>query len=426
LTLIFMIIALFVLLASRVPVAFALMIPGLFYVVLDPTAGLSTAAQQTTSGVNNFALLAVPLFILLGNLANESGISDRLFNFGVAFIGHIRGSLGYVNVGTSFAFSWMSGAAIADAAAMGRVQVPAMVSRGYNRGFSLGLTGASSLIAPMIPPSIPAIIYAVTAGVSVGALFLAGIVPALVLVVALCIMVWVQTRKKEELRLPRAMRGERSRTLFAALPAAGAAIIVLGGILSGVFTPTEASGIGVLYLFIVAIAYRALTWKSLRRMLIATVETSGSVLLIVASAGLFAWVLARERAPQLAADLILGISDNPLFFLLLVNVLLLIVGAVLEPAAAILILVPVLAPAAEVLGVDPVHFGIMVIFNLTLGLLTPPVGIVLFVLSSATGAPVAEAIRGVIPFYIPMLAVLIMLAMIPSLTTWLPSLFGLG
>ncbi|WP_139318447.1 TRAP transporter large permease subunit, partial [Kocuria sp. CNJ-770] len=202
-TLLLMLIGLLLLLALRVPVSFALLIPSLVYVISDPALDMGTAVQQTVSGVDSFAILAVPMFILLGNLANVSGVTDKLYDAAVAAIGHLRGSLGYVNVATSFGFSWMSGAAIADAAAMGRVQVPAMVQRGYKPEFALGVTGASSLIAPMIPPSIPAIIYAVTAGVSVGALFMAGVVPALVLVAALCTTVWFLTRKQEELRLPR-------------------------------------------------------------------------------------------------------------------------------------------------------------------------------------------------------------------------------
>jgi tripartite ATP-independent transporter DctM subunit len=423
-TLALMIVGLLVLLTLRVPVAISLLIPSLIYITMNPTANLGTAAQQFTSGVNDFALLAVPLFILLGNLANESGISDRLYNAGVAWIGHIRGSLGYVNIGTSFGFSWMSGAAIADAAAMGRVQVPAMVKRGYDKGFSVGITGAASLIAPMIPPSIPAIIYAVTAGVSVGALFIAGIVPALVLIAALSVMVYVQTRKKDELRLAKARWGERGKTLLQALPAAGAALIVLGGILSGIFTPTEASAAGVVYLFIIALAYRAVSLKSLYRMLLTTVETSGSVLLIVASAALFGWVLARERAPQVVAGLLLNFTDNQVVFLILVNLFLLVIGAVLEPTAAILIVVPVLAPIATTFGVDPVHFAVMVIFNLVIGLLTPPVGLVLFVLSGVTNSSVSAVIKGVLPFFIPMLASLFAISLIPQLSTWLPSILG--
>ena len=415
-TLLLMLIGLLLLLALRVPVSFALLIPSLVYVVSEPSLTMGTAVQQTVSGVDSFAILAVPMFILLGNLANVSGVTDKLYDAAVAAIGHLRGSLGYVNV--AIGFSWMSGAAIADAAAMGRVQVPAMVQRGYKPEFALGVTGASSLIAPMIPPSIPAIIYAVTAGVSVGALFMAGIVPALVLVTALCVTVWVLTRKQEELRLPRSTWSTRGR------PALGSAVVILGGILSGIFTPTEASGIGVIYILVLALAYKAMTWRKMYRTLLTTVETSGSVLLIVAAAALFGWVLAREQAPQVAANLILDLTNQPIVFLILVNVLLLIVGCVLEPTAAILILVPVLAPVAETFGIDPVHLGIMVIFNLLIGLITPPVGLVLFVLSSVTKASVPTVIKGILPFFAPMVVTLLIITFLPVMTLGLPTLLG--
>ncbi|MGJ9403903.1 TRAP transporter large permease [Arthrobacter sp. KK5.5] len=423
-TLTLMLVGLLLLLALRVPVAIALLVPSLVYVIMDPTASLGIAVQQTTSGVNSFAILAVPLFILLGNVANISGVSDRLYTTAVAFLGHIRGSLGYVNIATSFGFSWMSGAAIADAAAMGKIQVPAMRKRGYSDEFSLGITGASSLIAPMIPPSIPAIIYAVTAGVSVGALFMAGIIPALVLILCLVGMVWWLTRKQHHLKMDKSSWGERGRSLIGALPAFGAGVVVLGGILSGIFTPTEASGIGVLYIFILALIYGSLTWRKTYRILLGSVETSGSVLLIVAAAALFGWVLAREQAPQLAADFILNFTNHPIVFLILVNVLLLIIGTVLEPTAAILILVPVLGPVAETFGLSPVHFGVVVIFNLLIGLLTPPVGLVLFVLSSVTNIPVPTVIKGVLPFFIPMLVTLLVITFVPALSLWLPSLLG--
>ncbi|MEU6698424.1 TRAP transporter large permease [Pseudonocardia sp. NPDC046786] len=423
-TLALMVGALIALLLLRVPVAIALLVPSLVYVVVDPTASLGIAAQQTVSGVNSFPILAVPMFILLGNLANVSGITDKLFDAATAVVGRVRGGLGYVNVGTSFGFSWMSGAAIADAAAMGRVQVPAMVKRGYPLTFSVGITGASSLIAPLVPPSIPAIIYAVTAGLSVGALFMTGIVPALLLVLTLCATSWWLMRKRADLREESLPAAQRFRAVLGSLPALGAAVIILGGILSGVFTPTEASAIGVVYLLLLALAYRALDLRRLYRTLLQTVETSGSVLFIVASAALFGWVLARERAPQLAAELIFGLTVYPIVFLILVNLLLFVVGAVLEPTAAILILVPVLAPVAEVFGIDPLHFAVIVIFNLMVGLLTPPVGLVVFVLSSVTRTPVPTVIRGLLPFYVALVAVLIVITFFPLLATWLPTALG--
>ncbi|EKU45496.1 MULTISPECIES: TRAP transporter large permease [Brevibacterium] len=402
-TLLLMLLALLILLALRVPVGIALLVPSIIYIAFDPSSSPALAVQQATSGVFDFAILAVPMFILLGNLANISGATDRLYDAAVAAIGHVRGSLGYVNILTSFGFSWVSGAAISDAAAMGRIQVPAMIRRGYPVGFSLGVTGASSLIAPMMPPSIPAIIYAVTAGVSVGALFVAGIVPAVLLVVTLSVMCWFLTRKREDLRLPKAGLGERVRSGLRALPPVGAAVVILGGILSGVFTPTEASAVGVAYIGILAIVYGNFTWPKVRHALVTAVETTGGVLIIVAGAALFGWVLAREQAPQLAADVLLSITDRPIVFL---------------------ILVPVLLPVAEVFGLSPVHFGIMIIFNLLIGLLTPPVGLVLFVLSSVTKYPVTTVIKGTLPFFVPMLATLVLISVVPFLSLWLPSLLG--
>ncbi len=427
-TLILMLAALLLLLALRVPVGIALLVPSLVYIITDPSSSPALAVQQATSGVFDFAILAVPMFILLGNLANISGATDRLYDAAVAAIGHVRGSLGYVNILTSFGFSWVSGAAISDAAAMGRIQVPAMIRRGYPVGFSLGVTGASSLIAPMMPPSIPAIIYAVTAGVSVGALFMAGIVPAVLLVLTLSAMVWVLTRKRNDLRLPKASRADRVKSGLRALPPVGAAVVILGGILSGIlsgiFTPTEASAVGVAYIAMLAIVYGNFTWEKVRHALVTAVETTGGILIIVAGAALFGWVLAREQAPQLAAEVLLSITDRPIVFLILVNLLLLIIGCVLEPTSAILILVPVLLPVAEVFGLSPVHFGIMIIFNLLIGLLTPPVGLVLFVLSSVTKYPVTTVIRGTMPFFIPMLITLILISVVPFLSLWLPSLLG--
>ena len=423
-TLLLMLLALLILLALRVPVGIALLVPSIIYIAFDPSSSPALAVQQATSGVFDFAILAVPMFILLGNLANISGATDRLYDAAVAAIGHVRGSLGYVNILTSFGFSWVSGAAISDAAAMGRIQVPAMIRRGYPVGLSLGVTGASSLIAPMMPPSIPAIIYAVTAGVSVGALFVAGIVPAVLLVITLSIMCWFLTRKREDLRLPKADLGERVRSGLRALPPVGAAVVILGGILSGVFTPTEASAVGVAYIGILAIVYGNFTWPKVRHALVTAVETTGGVLIIVAGAALFGWVLAREQAPQLAAEVLLSITDRPIVFLILVNILLLIIGCVLEPTSAILILVPVLLPVAEVFGLSPVHFGIMIIFNLLIGLLTPPVGLVLFVLSSVTKYPVTTVLKGTLPFFVPMLATLVLISVVPFLSLWLPSLLG--
>ena len=417
---------LILLLLLRVPVAFSLLVPSLLYIVMDPSLNFGVAIQRSVAGVNTFPLLAVPLFMLLGNVANASGVADRIYDAATAIIGHVRGSLGYVNVVTSFMFAWMSGAAIADTSAMGRVQVPAMVKRGYPKGFSLGITAGSSLVSPILPPSIPAVIYAVTAGVSVGGLFLAGIGPAIVLVLVLSAAVWFSMRKRDDLKLDRAPVKTQVVQSLKALPGLGTAVIILGGILGGVFTPTEAAGIAVAYMLFLTFVYRRLTRENLSRIFRDTTVTAGSILLIVTAASLFGWVLARERVPQLAAEFFLGVTDNPLVFLILLNVLLLIIGAVLEPTAAILIIVPVLTPVAMAFGLDPLHVGMIIIFNLLLGLVTPPVGLVIFVLSSVTDVPVKDVIRGILPIYVPLLLTLLLLTFVPAISTFLPSLFGLG
>ncbi|WP_353988610.1 TRAP transporter large permease [Ruicaihuangia caeni] len=413
-----------VLLFLRVPVAFSLLIPSLIYFTIEGRTAINVLVQQTIAGVNSFPLLAVPLFIMLGNVVNVTGIADRLFEAATAVFGRVRGSLGYVNVFTSFAFAWMSGSALGDAAALGKVQVPAMVRRGYSEGFTVGVTASAALIAPIIPPSIPAIILAVTASISVGSLFIAAIVPGLLLVTVLCLCVWVYARKREDLRLPRTPMAQRVRTAAGGIPALGAGVIILGGILAGVVTPTEAAAAGVAYMLVLALFYKQLGWGNIKAILTTTVETVGAVLLIVAPAALFGWILAREQAPQKAAELITSFTSDPIVFLVLVNLLLLFVGALIDPVAAILILVPVLWPVAMVMQIDPMHFGMVIVFNLMLGLLTPPVGLVLFVLSNVTNIPVKRIIKGVVPFYIPMLAVLALITAVPALTTWLPGLLG--
>jgi tripartite ATP-independent transporter DctM subunit len=318
----------------------------------------------------------------------------------------------------------MSGAAIADAAGLGSVLVPAMKKRGYDEKFALGLTGASSLIGPIMPPSIPAIVYAVSAGVSVGALFFAGVVPALVLTLILCIFVYREARRNP---LREEAEGDDVpvlKAVLSALPVLLTPVIILGGILGGVFTPTEAAAAAVMWVLILSVVYRSLSFRAFRGVLIKTTTTTGSILLIVTAAGLFGWVIAREQGPQVVTEAMLQLTDNPLVFLLLVNVALLITGMFLEPVAGLLITVPVLMPAAVEFGIDPLHLGIVMILNLVLGLLTPPVGLVLYVLSSVTGSSVQTVTRGTVPFLIPLLITLLLITFIPAFSLWLPSLLA--
>lgn len=417
-----LIIAMLLLLFIRVPVAISMLLPCLIYVVWSPDISLGVALQRCMAQINSFPLLAVPLFVMTGYLSNAGGLADRLFRMLLCLFGKIPGSLGYVNVISSLLFSWMSGAAIADAAGLGSVLVPAMKKRGYDEKFALGLTGASSLIGPIMPPSIPAIMYAVTAGVSVGSLFFAGVLPALVLTAILCVFVFFDARRnplREETAAPQI---PLSKAISSAFPVLLTPVIILGGILGGVFTPTEAAAAAVMWVLFLSVCYRSLSFKAFHGVLVKTASTTGSIMLIVSAAGLFGWVIAREQGPQAVTEAMLKMTDNPYVFLLLINVALLVTGMLLEPVAGLLITVPVLLPAALQFGIDPLQLGIVMILNLVLGLLTPPVGLVLYVLSSVTGAPVQQVIRGTVPFLIPLLITLLLITFFPAFSLWLPSI----
>jgi tripartite ATP-independent transporter DctM subunit len=419
-----LVIIMLVLLFSRVPVAISMLLQCLAYVAWSPDITLGVALQQTVGSVDSFPLLAVPLFIMTGYLSNAGGLADRLFRMLLTLFKKIPGNLGFVNVFSSLMFSWMSGAAIADAAGLGSVLVPAMKKRGYDEKFALGLTGASSLIGPIMPPSIPAIVYAVSAGVSVGSLFFAGVLPALVLTSILCIFVYRDARKNPLREEAVAQDIPVAKAIRSAVPVLLTPVIILGGILGGIFTPTEAAAAAVMWVLTLSICYRSLSFKAFRGVLIKTANTTGSILLIVAAAGLFGWVIAREQGPQAVTEAILQFTDNPIVFLLLINVVLLITGMILEPVAGLLITVPVLLPAAVEFGIDPLHLGIVMILNLVLGLLTPPVGLVLYVLSSVTGSPVETVTRGTVPFLIPLLITLLLITFVPAFSLLLPGLLA--
>ncbi|WP_017616469.1 TRAP transporter large permease [Nocardiopsis salina] len=412
------------LLLLRVPIAFAILGPTLVYMVAtDHSTGLSlrTAAQE----IDSFPLLAVPLFILLGVVANHTGIADRIFSFAQALLGRVRGSMGYVNIGVSVGFSWMSGSALADVAGMGKLMVPAMTARGYPRRFALGLTAASSLISPVMPPSIPAIVYASVAAVSTAALFAAAVVPAFLIAAGLALSVFLWSLRRPDQRGERAEPGEIRSSFVRVLGPLGAPLVLFGGILSGLFTPTEAAAVGTAYVVFLGLCYRRLSLPALGRIVVDTATTAASIAIVLAASGLLGWVLAREQVPQSIAEALMGVTDNPVVFLILVNLCLILIGTVLEPVAALVITVPVLLPIAVEFGVDPVHFGVITIVNLMIGLLTPPLGGVLFVLGSSTRTPMSEVFRGTAPFLLPLLCVLTLLTLAPDLVLFLPEYLGL-
>jgi tripartite ATP-independent transporter DctM subunit len=417
-------IAIGVLLFLRVPIAFAILGPCFGYLwYTDQSVGLSL--RLAAQGVNSWPLLAVPLFILVGVTANRAGVADRLFEFALSLLGRVRGSLGYVNIGVSVGFSWMSGSALADAAGLGAVEVPAMRKQGYPSRFAVGITGASTVIGPIMPPSIPAIVYAAVAVVSTGALFAASVIPAFLLAASLAVSVYLWARKRAELRTARFSWAELARTFRRSAGAMLTPLIIIGGILAGLFTPTEAAAVGACYMLVLGLTYRKVRLRDLPGLFRDTVMTTASIMIILAASALLGWILAREQVPQNVANAIFTLTDNKIIFLILVNVLLLLLGAIIEPTSALVISVPILLPVAVQFGVDPVHFGVVVVLNLMIGLLTPPMGGVLYVLSSVTGISVTDVFRGVAPFLIPLLVVLAVVTFVPDLVLWLPGLLQL-
>ncbi|HEX2884374.1 MAG TPA: TRAP transporter large permease [Candidatus Limnocylindria bacterium] len=419
-----LLVAIVVLFLMRVPMAFAILGPSLVYLLVEDYT-LHLGVRLVMQGINSWPLLAVPLFILVGIVATRTEIADRLYDAALLLLGPLRAGLAYVNIGVSLGFSWMSGASLADAAGIGSIEVNHMRKKGYPAEFSVGLSASSALISPIMPPSIPAVVYASVAAVSTGALFAAAVIPAIIMTLALVATVWLWARRRPDLVGDPYNWAAVRRGVLRALPPLGAPVLILGGILGGWFTPTEAAGIGALYMLLLALSYRTVGLRDIALIFRDTAVITGQIMLIIGASALLSWILAREQVPQTVAEALLGLTDNPAVFLLIVNGMLLLLGMLLEPTSALLIITPILLPVAIQFGVDPVHLGSVVIFNLMIGLMTPPMGGVCFVLSSVTGIPLERVFRGA-AFYLPaMIIVLLMITFIPALTLWLPETVGL-
>ena len=415
------ILALFVL---RVPMAFAILGPSIAYMIIEDYT-VHLGVRLVMQGINSWPLLAVPLFILVGVIATRTEIADRLYDAALLLLGPLRAGLAYVNIAVSFGFSWMSGAALADAAGIGAIEVDHMRKKGYPAEFSVGLSASSALISPIMPPSIPAVVYASVAAISTGALFAAAIIPAVLMTAALVVTVFLWSRRRPDLVGDPYNGSAVRRALIRAIPALGAPVIILGGILGGFFTPTEAAGIGALYMLLLALSYRTLGIRDIALIFRDTAVITGQIMIIIGASSLLSWILAREQVPQAVAEALLTLTDNPVVFLLIVNVLLVLLGMMLEPTSALLIVTPILLPVAVQYGIDPLQLGSIIIFNLMIGLLTPPMGGVVFVLSSVTGIPLERVFKGA-AFYIPaMLVVLALITYVPAVTLWLPEALGL-
>lgn len=404
------------------PVAFSLGLSSLVYLLVKGIP-LSIIPQKMYSGIDSFVLLCIPAFIVAGNLMNTAGITRRIIDFSNAIVGFIRGGLALANVAASMIFAGISGTALADTASIGAILIPAMKEEGYDADFSAAVTASSSTVGPIIPPSVPMIIVGTLTGLSVTRLFLAGAIPGVILGFSLMAITYYLSVKRnypkeEKLPLRRVVR-----IFLDASWALGMVALILFGILGGVFTPTEASVVAVVYALLVGLfVYRELKPRDIPRIVIESVRMTTSVMILVGLARLFAWIITTEQIPQLVARGILNISTNPYVVILLINAILLFVGCFMETVAALVIFVPVLLPVALKIGMDPIHFAVMVVLNLIIGLTTPPVGVCLFVAANIAKISLGTLVRAMVPFLLVLLAVLFLVSYVPAVSLTLPSL----
>ena len=382
---------------------------------------LLSIPQRLTASANSFPLLAAPFFMLTGMVMNTAGVTRRIFEFAEALVGRFRGGLAHVCIVASMIFAGMCGAAVAEAAGLGTIEISAMSERGYPRPFAAGITAAAATIGPIIPPSVPLLIYGVIAEVSIGRLFLGGVIPGILMGGSLMVMVVFMAKRRgfglqPAPTLSTVVTKTRRAVLSLLTP-----VILFGGMFGGIFTPTEAAFAAAMYgLFLGLVVYREIPWRELPKIFLETVETNAVVLVLVMTAALFGWVMARAQVNQQLGELLLGATKNPLILLLIINVFLLLVGCFMETLAAMIILVPVFLPVIKAVGIDPVHFGLVLVLNLIIGTLTPPIGIVLFVVARVAKLPFEEVTKATAPFLIPLITVLLLITIFPELVLWLP------
>ena len=378
--------------------------------------------QKMVTGIDSYLLIAIPLFILAGNLMNAGKITDKIFSFAKELVGWIPGGLGHANIVASIIFAGMSGSAAADAGGLGTIEMEAMTKNGYDDDFSGAVTAASSVIGPIFPPSIPLIIYGATASVSVAKLFMGGVLPGLLMGVALMVLVFIFAIKYKFERHPFRVAA-LIRQFFGSILSLITPLIILAGFTTGWLTPTEASRIAsVYYLIIALIVYRTMDWKTFKHCLLESAITSANTLFIIGTSTLFTYVLVKEGASAEIARFILGISQNPAVILLIINVVLLILGMFMEPGAILTLMLPVLLPIIKSLNIDLVHFGVVMVLNLMIGQVTPPFGVCLFVISDVAKIKLDKLYKSILPFLIPLVVVLLMCTYIPGIVTYLPSI----
>lgn len=416
---------LFALVLLGVPIAVAMGLTAvLSFVFLDEARMLLVMAQRMYSATTGFTLLAIPFFILAGNLMNTAGITHRIFDFALALVGHLRGGLGHVNVVSSMVFSGMSGAAVADAAGLGLIEMEAMTKNGYDREFSAAITAASSTIGPVVPPSIPFVIYGSITGVSVAKLFLAGFLPGGLMGLALMVAVYFVSRRRGYPRRDRASLILVWRTFRRAFLALLMPVIIIGGILGGLFTPTEAAVVASLYAMVIGmVVYRAIGFADLPGVLWTTAVQSVKILFIIAAAGFFGWLMIQQRIPNHVIEGLTSLTRSPTVLMMIIIVILLALGCFLEGIAVLVISIPVFMPLVQQFGIDPVQFGVVMILCSMIGLLTPPVGMCLYAVASIANVPIWRLSRELLPYLAGIFAVLLVIAFVPGVSLWLPAIF---
>lgn len=416
-----------VLMVIRMPLYLCLLGSSLLYFGINPDVSMMTALAKMMNAPNSFTLLAVPFFILAAQIMNTGGVTNRIFGFALKLLGHFRGGLAYVNVFASLIFSGISGSALADVGGLGVIEIKAMRDAGYDDDITIGVTGASSTVGPIIPPSIPFVVYASMSGVSVGALFMAGIGPGLLLCAVLSIYIFVVVKKRKYPTSPRASLSEIATSFWGALPALLFPVILLGGIWGGAFTPTEAALVSIIYgLLVSAFFYKELTIKEIPNLLWVSVKQVGPSIAVVVTASVFAWVLTYEKVDKIVVDLVLGFTQNRIVILLLINVFLLFLGMFVEVVAAIMITLPILSPLMIVAGISPIHMGVILTLNMMIGLLTPPVGFSIYMLSTVSGHPLNTVVRMVSKWWIPLMVSLLLVTYVEPITMFLPRVLGLA
>ncbi len=409
----------------RMPIARGMMLSSIVYLLLRGRDVSLVAEIFCSKMFNNFILLAVPLFIFAASIMNESKVTDKIFGFASTLVGRWRGGLGHVNVVASLIFSGMTGSAVADASGLGIMEIETMKKEGYDAGFSAAITASSAVIGPIFPPSIPLVIYGVIAGASIGNLFLAGMIPGVLLALALVVYVSYVAHKRKYPRGVKYTLAQFIRMAVNAIPAMLTPVILLCGIYTGVMTATEAGAVAGLYALIIALVfYRSLGWSGMKNVLLNTVKATGKIGIVLGAAYVFSYIIAIERLPQLVGSFILSFADSSWKFLLLVNVMLFVLGMLVDSAVLQLVLLPILVPIVSQLGINMVHFGIVFTFNTMIGLCTPPFGMLLFIVTGISNERMKIVIREILPIILVMIVVLLVITFLPDCVMWLPRWLG--